>query len=138
VRFLCMASAVWHLTLGVSAPSKPQYTWLLGVPTPGNPANWCTGLTKGGSCLLRECLVGNIFVHTFGFDQPVDDVQNSRIVRIRLRIWKVCENLITACIYPLPNFSFLLHLGRVKTQPTKPQGHCQILFYYKNKLADNN
>jgi len=26
--------------------------------------------------LLRECLVGNIFVHIFGFDQPVDDVQN--------------------------------------------------------------
>ena len=41
--------------------------------------------SQGGSCLLRECLVGNIFVDIFGFDQPVDDVQNSRIVRIRLR-----------------------------------------------------
>ena len=30
-------------------------------------------LTQGGSCLLRECLVGNIFVDIFGFDQPVDD-----------------------------------------------------------------
>ena len=29
----------------------------------------------------------------------------------------VCENLITACKCPLPNFSFLLHLGHVKTQP---------------------
>ena len=74
-------------------------------------------MSAGGSWLLRECLVGNIFVHIFGFDQPVDDVQNSRIVRIRLRIWNVCKILITACICPLPNFSFLLHLGHVKTQP---------------------
>jgi len=32
---------------------------------------------------------------------------------------KVCEKLITACICPLPNFSFLLHLGHVKTQPER-------------------
>ena len=40
-----------------------------------NPQSTHSLTDEGGSWLLRECLVGNIFVHIFGFDQPVDDVK---------------------------------------------------------------
>jgi len=56
--------------------------------------------------LLRERLVGNIFVDIFVFDQPVE---GSKILKssnlqtesgFEFGIWKVCEHSITSEFFP--------------------------------------